>query len=63
MTERELIDHRPAGARIYNDAGSAGRDEDEPRYDPTLTNNLTIIIVAALILGFVFGLVLLSSVF
>ncbi|HMQ30551.1 MAG TPA: hypothetical protein PKD53_07465 [Chloroflexaceae bacterium] len=77
MTERELIqDRRPAGARIYDAAGGAERelrkpiaaddtrhDEARPRHDPNLANILTIILVAVLVLGFVFGLVILSSVF
>lgn len=77
MTERELIqERRPAGARIYDTAGGAERelrkpivtgegahDEAQPRNDPNLANLLTIVVVAVLVLGFVFGLVILSSVF
>lgn len=74
MSERDLtLDRRPRGARIYDAAGGAeaalrrpiaddaAYDQDEPRHDPNLANILTIILVSVVILGFVFGMVMLSS--
>lgn len=73
MAERNMtFERRPQGARVYDAAGGAeaaplgayeAHDQAEPAHDPELANLLTITLVAVLILGFVFGMVMLSSVF